>query len=73
MQNNDTWEYVTKDELKNFIKSYPIKLEYDFYMDQGSWNDFRNNRKWPESMVATAYEMYNDKIYKIRKDYINEK
>ena len=73
IQNNDTWKQVTKEELKKFIKSYPIKLIYDFYMDWDSWNDCRNNRKWPESMVAMAYEMYNQNIYKIREDYLNEK
>ena len=37
-------------------------------MDSYSWNDFINNKKWPESIVATAYEMYDIKEYKIRKD-----
>ena len=66
----DKWEYVTKEEMINFIKNYPAPLTHDFYMDWHSWNDFRENRKWPESMIAMAFEMYDDKIYKIRKDYI---
>ena len=56
--------------MKNFIENYPTPLEHDFFMDWHSWNDFREGRIWPESMVAMAFEMYNDKIYKIRKDYI---
>ena len=66
----DKWEYVTKEEMKNFIKNYPIPLEHDFFMDWHSWNDFREGCVWPESMVAMAFEMYNDRIYRIRKDYI---
>lgn len=65
------WKSVTRDELINFIKSYPYPLTQDFFMDVYSWNDFRNNKKWPESMVATAYEMFDTKEYKIRKDLYN--
>lgn len=66
----DKWEYVTKEEMINFIKNYPIPLRQDFYMDWYSWNDFREGRVWPESMVAMAFEYDDDKIYKIRKNYI---
>ena len=40
-------------------------------MDVYSWNDFNNNKKWPESMVAKYSNVYNIITYEI-KEYINE-
>lgn len=54
--------------MLNFIKNYPFPLIQDFYMDWYSWNDFSDNKKWPESMVARAFEMYNEKEYLIKED-----
>ena len=68
MQN---WQYVSKEELIEFLKSYPYPLERDFYMDWYSWNDFRDGRIWPESMVAMA-SCYDDE-FKICKDYLTER
>ena len=62
------WKRVTKQELIDFVESYPFPLEQDFYMDWYSWNDFRNGRKWPESMVAMA-SGYDDE-FKIYDGYI---
>lgn len=65
MQSNK-WKSVTKEELLNFIKNYPRPLVQDFYMDWYSWNDFSDNKKWPESMVARAFEMYDEEEYLIK-------
>lgn len=62
------WEIVTKDELMKFVKSYPCELIGDYYMDIYSWNDFRDGRVFPDSMVAIIDVM--DEDYKICKDYI---
>ena len=40
------------------------------YMDWHSWNDFRDDRVWPESMVAMMQEIYDTETYRIRDDYI---
>lgn len=64
------WKNVNKDEFTQFIKTYPYPLKYDFYMDVQSWNDFRNDRVWPESKVAVAYTLCGDETYVIRNDYI---
>ncbi len=64
------WKFVTKQELIDFVKSYPFPLERDFYMDWYSWNDFRDGRIWPESMVAMA-SVYDDE-FKIYDGYIQE-
>lgn len=66
MSSNE-WVYVTKEELNEFICAYPRQLDWDYYMDWWSWNDFSFG-KWPESMVAMAQEYMIDKTYKIRRD-----
>lgn len=47
---------VSKDEFAAFIKSFPAKLGYDVTgicePPLASYNDFRNGKVWPESMVA---------------------
>lgn len=65
------WQYVSKEELIEFVKAYPYPLDQDFYMDWYSWNDFRDGRRWPESMVAMA-SAYDDE-FKICKDYLTDK
>lgn len=64
----DRWKYVSKEEMIEFIKNYPYPLEQDFFMDWYSWNDFRDGRVWPESMVAMA-SSYDDE-FKICSDYL---
>lgn len=64
------WKEVNKEELITFIKTYPYPLSHDFYMDWHSWNDFRDDRVWPESMVAMMQEIYDIETYRIRDDYI---
>ena len=72
MQFNEyEWKNVTREEMISFIKNYPKPLEQDFFMDWYSWNDFSDGKRWPESMVAKAFEMYDKKEYQI-KEYINE-
>ena len=51
-----------------FVKSYPCKLDGDYYMDTYTWNDFRDGRVFPESMVAIMDAM--DEDCRICKDYI---
>ena len=65
----DRWQYVSKEEMEDFVRNYPYPLEQDFYMDWYSWNDFRDGRVWPESMVAMA-SAYDDE-FKICKDYLS--
>jgi hypothetical protein len=67
--NMKNWQKVSKDELTEFIKSYPYKLVSDYYMDQVSWNDFRDGRVWPESTVAII-DVMDDNDCRICKDYI---
>lgn len=62
------WEIVTEDELMKFVKSYPCKLDGDYYMDTYTWNDFRDGRVFPESMVAMMD--VRDEECRICKDYI---
>ena len=61
---------VTKEEFVNFLKSYPHPLERDWYMEWFSWNDFSNEKVWPESMVAMCSDgSYDDPIiYKIMEE-----
>ena len=59
---------VTKDELAEFIKSYPCELDCDYYMEAITWNDFRDGRVFPDSMVAMIDTM--DEDCRICKDYI---
>ena len=66
------WEIVDKEQFKEFLNTYPHTLVHDFYMDWHSWNDFRDGRIWPESMVAMMQDMYGTEIYKINDDYIKE-
>lgn len=65
------FQYVSKEELIKFVQSYPYPLERDLYMDWYSWNDFRDGRVWPESVVAMA-SVYDDE-FKICKDYLASK
>ncbi len=62
------WENVTKDELVEFVKSYPCELDTDYYMEAITWNDFRDGRVFPDSMVAIIDTM--DEDCRICKDYI---
>ena len=62
------WENVTKDELVEFVKSYPYELDTDYYMEAITWNDFRDGRVFPESMVAIIDVTDDD--CRICKDYI---
>lgn len=62
------WEIVTKDELMKFVKDYPCELVEDYYMNIYTWNDFRDGRVFPESVVAMIDVM--DTNYRICKDYI---
>ena len=47
---------VTKEEFKKFIKIYFPKLEFNCYGAYDppliTYNDFSNNKKWPDSVVA---------------------
>lgn len=62
------WQNVTKYELCEFVVSYPYKLERDYYMDFVTWNDFRDGRTFPDSIVAKIDLM--DESCRICKDYI---
>lgn len=62
------WQRVTEDELVEFISSYPCELYTDYYMEAITWNDFRDGRVFPESMVALIDLM--DESCRICKDYI---
>ena len=64
------WKEVNKEELIEFIKTYPYSLVHVFDRDWHSWNDFRDDRVWPESMVAMMQEIYDTETYRIRDDYI---
>ena len=64
------WKQVTRQELIDFVNSYPFPLEQDLYMDWYSWNDFREGRMWPDSVVAMA-SIYDDE-FKIYCGYIEE-
>ena len=64
------WEIVNKERFVEFVQTYPYPLEHDFFMDWHDWNDFRDGRVWPESMVAMMQDMYETEIYRIRDDYI---
>ena len=64
------WKLVTKKELIDFLEKYPFPLVQDFYMDVCSWNDFRDGRRWPESMVAMASAV--DDEFKIFDGYIRD-
>ena len=67
---DEDWIYVSREEMLEFINHYPYPLETDFFMDWYTWNDFRDGRKWPESVVVMAHEMYDNNIYKIRGIYL---
>ena len=67
-----TWKEVNKEEFVKFIETYPHPLVHDFYMDWHSWNDFRDYRVFPESMVAMMQDIYGTETYKIKDDYIKE-
>jgi hypothetical protein len=47
---------VEKEEFDSFVKDYPSALEWDVCKigdpALGSYNDFSDGKKWPESMVA---------------------
>jgi hypothetical protein len=56
------FKQVTKEECRKFVTEYPIKLVYDVTgisePPTGTWNDFRDGKIWPESIVArvTLYD-----------------
>lgn len=64
------WQKVSKDELVEFIKSYPCELSSDYYIGFISWNDFRDGRVFPESMVAIIDITDKDEDCRICRDYI---
>ena len=66
--NMKNWQKVSKDELVDFVNSYPCKLVGDYCMDTYTWNDFRDGRVFPDSIVATVDAM--DEDCRICKDYI---
>ena len=47
---------VSKEEYTTFVEEYPNPLHYDVATisepPQGSYNDFSDDKMWPESMVA---------------------
>ncbi len=59
---------VSEAEFNEFIKSYPNKLDEDYFMDWFTWNDFSDGKVYPDSIVAMFYNgLYNTpKVYKIR-------
>ncbi len=59
------YKQITKEELNNFIKAYPVKLEYDAYGPEpamGSYNDFSEGKIWPESIIALV-KLYGKQEY----------
>ena len=52
------FEYCSKEEFIEFLKSYPNPLNRDYYMDAFSYNDFKIADKWPDSIVAMMYPAY---------------
>ena len=54
---------VTKEEFGEFVKNYPIKLEWNVTAicdpPMGSYNDFSDGKVWPESVVAKVH-LYDD-------------
>ena len=64
------WKRVTKQELIDFLEGYPFPFLHDLYMDWHSWNDYRDGRQWPESMIAKA-SIYDDE-FEIYDGYIQE-
>ena len=61
------WENVTKDELTEFVNTYPCELDTDYYMGVITWNDFRDGRVFPESIIAVDAM---DDDCRICRDYI---
>ena len=60
---------VSKEEFLDFLKNYSKPLVQDFFMDWYSWNDFSDEKKWPESMVAMCQDDdYHGHHFKIAGD-----
>ena len=62
------WEKISKDELTEFVNTYPCELSIDYYMGVMTWNDFRDGRVFPEGMIAVVDAM--DEDCRICRDYI---
>jgi len=72
------YRQVPKEEFYIFIRNYSKKLEWDCYgvyePPLGSYNDFSDGKKWPESIVGVV-QMYDlechgkDKEYYIKSTY----
>ena len=65
---NKNWQYVNKKDFDEFINTYPYRLICDTYMDACTWNDVRDGRMYPDSVIAIA-SLYGDD-FKICRDYI---
>jgi hypothetical protein len=81
MNNEREWKKVSITELRAFIQTYPVYLEYDCTgicePPMRSWNDFSHGKVWPESMVAKQFEgeafgYINEQPRKHKRDVILE-
>ncbi len=56
----------TREELKEYIKNYPRKLEVDMYMGIVSYYDFSTAPYWPEALMVALYDIeYGESDWKI--------
>lgn len=57
---------VSKEVFDAFINTYPRKLEWNITNISepplGTWNDFADGKKWPESIVAQV-KLYDESAY----------
>ena len=62
--NMNELKVVSREEFLAFIQGYPGELHYDLERMaepfRGSYNDFSNGKKWPESVVATEWQDHGD-------------
>ncbi len=61
------YKRVTISEFNKFIKEYPRPLEYDFFMDYGSYHDFIIGKGW-DSIVCriNLIAQNNERKYEIK-------
>lgn len=73
------FKQVTETEFKEFLDSYPNKLEFNVSRmcepPMGSHNDFTDGKVWPESMVTKviltngeAYYNHEPNTYYVKED-----
>lgn len=73
------FKQVSEMECREFVKHYPVKLQYDATgicePPLGTWNDFSDGKVWPESIVAkvnlqdgSAYHSFKQREYFIKVD-----